>query len=64
MKRGITLLVCLVMIGGLLGLLFYLDNRPTSEEDPFDNMDELAVTLIDRERWEIKSIRLCLMIVI
>ena len=57
MKRGITLLVCLVMIGGLLGILLYLDNRPTSEEDPLDDMQELAVTLIDRERWEIKSIR-------
>ena len=57
MKRGVILIVCLVMIGGLLGVLFYLEDRPANEEGMFDDTPDTTVALIERERWDIKSVR-------
>ena len=55
MKRGVTLLVCLVLLGGLIGAYFYLGNHPKEEAAPSESPDK-TVKLIDKQKWEIESI--------
>ena len=56
MKRGVTLLICLVLLGGLIGVYFYLENRPEDEETPSETPSK-SVKLIEKQKWDIESIR-------
>ena len=55
MKRGVTLLICLVLLGGLIGAYFYLGNNPRGKEEPDEKTE--PVKLIEKQKWDIKTVK-------
>ena len=56
MKRGVSLLICLVLLGGLIGAYFYLGNNPIGKEEPSES-PSAAVKLIDKQKWDVQSVQ-------
>ncbi|MDR2650665.1 MAG: DUF4340 domain-containing protein [Clostridiales bacterium] len=56
MKRGVTLLICLVLLGGLIGAYFYLGGRPADDTAASETPSK-TVNLIDKQKWDIQSVR-------
>jgi len=56
LKRGVTLLICLILLGGLIGTYFYLDKHPAATETPSATPDK-TVKLIEKQKWDVQSIK-------
>jgi len=57
LKRGVTLLICLAALGGLIGAYFYLGGHPvgTAAVSPTPVPNKM-VDLINKQKWDVKSI--------